>query len=65
MNWLFWALLILGILLLVLPLLGVLEAALAIAFWLIGGLLLIGAVAWAVIVLARGAVLREPAEERP
>ena len=65
MHWLFWILLILGILLLLAPLLGVFEAIFAIALWFIGGLLLIGAAIWAVIVVASSAASPEPTEERP
>jgi|GEM_PF-2098671 len=64
MNWLFWALLMLGILLLVMPLLGILDAVLSVAFWLVGALFLICVTIWAVVALARNAVPRGPTEER-
>ncbi len=53
-TWLFWALLALGILLLVTPLFGVLRVAVAMTIWLIGGLLLIIAAIWAITLLGRG-----------
>lgn len=54
MNWFFWILLILGIVLLLAPIFVIFEAALAVTIWLIGGVLLIGTAIWVVIVLARG-----------
>ena len=62
MNWLFWLLLILGILLLVAPLFEIIGSLFAIVFWLLGGLLLIGAAIWAVVVLARST---QVAQENP
>jgi len=53
MNWLFWLLLALGILLLLAPLLLTVGALAATLIWLIGGVLLIGAAIWVVIALAR------------
>jgi len=64
MNWLFWVLLIAGILLLVIPLLGIFKVFLSAALWIIGALLLIGVTTWAVVLLARGNVPRESVEER-
>jgi len=65
MNWLFWALLFLGVVLLSVPLLGVLQTALAAGLWLTGGVIVIGATIWAVVVLMRNAMLRGPADENP
>jgi len=65
MNWLFWALLLLGIMLLIAPLLGVLQTAVAAALWLAGGLILIVATIWAVVVLTRSTALRGSVEDRP
>ena len=53
MNWLFWLVLALGILLLLAPLLVAVGALTATLLWLIGGVLLIGAAIWVVMALAR------------
>lgn len=54
MNWVFWALLIVALLLLFTPLLGIVAAALRATFWIIGALLLVAAVIWAISTLSRG-----------
>lgn len=53
MNWVFWVLLILALVLLFTPLLGIVTAALRVTFWIIGALLLIAAIIWAVSLLSR------------
>ena len=63
MNWLFWSLLILGVVLLIAPLLGVLQTAVAAALWLTGGVIIIGAAIWAVIVLSRNAAMQRSIED--
>ncbi|MHB0939269.1 MAG: hypothetical protein ACYDCO_23505 [Armatimonadota bacterium] len=63
MNWLFWVLLILGIVLLIAPLLGVLDMTVAALLWLAGGVIVIGAVIWAVAVLSRSTGLQRPVED--
>lgn len=63
MNWLFWSLLILGIVLLIAPLQGVLQTAVAAAMWLVGGVLVIGAAIWAVVVLSRNAATQRSVED--
>ena len=63
MNWIFWALLALGVLLLLAPIFGVLEVAVAATMWLLGGLLLIAAAIWAVVALSRGAAARTTPSE--
>ncbi len=52
MNRIFWALVIVGLLLLIAPFFGLPSMA-ATILWLLGGLLVIGAVVWAVVALAR------------
>lgn len=54
MNWIFWVLLIVALLLLVAPLAGVVAAALRATFWIIGAILLIAAIVWAITTLSRG-----------
>ena len=53
MRWVFRALLVLGILLLIAPLLHIFHSILAVILWLAGGLLLIGSAVWAVVVVSR------------
>jgi hypothetical protein len=53
MHWLFWALLVLGVLLLVVPFLGIVSFALHTTLWIVGAVLLIGVAAWAIITLTR------------
>jgi len=60
MSWVFWILLIVGLLLLISPLLGIVEVALSATLWIIGGLLLIGAIIWAVATLSRGVTRTAP-----
>lgn len=63
MNWIFWALLVVGIVLLIAPLLGVLDTAVAAVLWLAGGVIVIGAVIWAVAALSRGTAVQRPVED--
>jgi hypothetical protein len=53
MNWVFWALLIVGLVLLISPFLGIVEAAVSTALWVVGGLILLAAIVWAVTTLGR------------
>ncbi len=55
MNWLFWALLIVALLLLLMPLGFVLSFALEAALWILGAVLLIVAIIWAVNLLSKPA----------
>jgi len=63
MSWLFWVLLALGVVLLIAPLLGVLDTAVAAALWLAGGVIVIGAAVWAVTALSRGTGVQRPVED--
>ena len=63
MGWIFWTLVILGILLLIAPLLGLLSAAVAAVLWLLGGVLLIGAVIWALVIISRAPTATPPTME--
>lgn len=54
-NWVFWALLVVGLLLLFAPFLGLVRAAVSGIIWLLGALLIIGAIIWAVSTLGRAA----------
>lgn len=53
MNWIFWALLILALVLLILPFAGLVTAALEAAFWILGALLLVAAIIWAISAFSR------------
>ncbi|HEY3378526.1 MAG TPA: hypothetical protein VGL77_13625 [Armatimonadota bacterium] len=53
MNWLFWVLLILGLVFLFAPFAGLVAVAVKATFWLIGALLIIAAIVWAVATLSR------------
>ncbi len=53
MHWIFWALLVLGVVLLVVPSLIIVSFALHTALWIIGAVLLIGAAAWTILTLTR------------
>ncbi len=55
MNWVFWALLIVGLILLFAPFFGIVPAAASAALWLLGGLLVIAAIVWAVVSLSQAA----------
>lgn len=53
MNTLFWVLLILGLLLILSPLVGLIEATAATLFYVLGALLLVAAIIWAISALSR------------
>ncbi|HEX2948987.1 MAG TPA: hypothetical protein VHV83_05385 [Armatimonadota bacterium] len=53
MNWLFWVLLIVALLLLFSPMVGLVTAALRVTFWVLGALLLIAAIIWAISTISR------------
>jgi len=48
MNWIFWALLIAGIVLVLWPFFIIAEAAVSAALWIIGAILIVSAILWAV-----------------
>lgn len=52
-NWLVWALIVVGLLLLFVPFFGIVAAAVKATLWVIGGLLLLIGIIWAVTALSR------------
>ncbi|MHB9134077.1 MAG: hypothetical protein ACYDBB_23655 [Armatimonadota bacterium] len=55
MNWIIWALLIVGLVLLIVPFAAVVSIAVESALWIIGALLVLAAVIWAISTLGRAA----------
>jgi len=65
MNWIFWALLIVGLILLFSPFFGIVQATASAVLWLLGGLLVIAAIVWAIVSLSRVAPTAPPASSPP
>jgi len=53
MNWIFWTLLVLALVLLFAPLFGMVPAALKATLWIIGALLMVASIIWAISLFTR------------
>ena len=53
MNWVFWTLLVLALVLLFAPLFGIVAPAMKATLWIIGAVLMVAAIIWAISMFSR------------